>query len=39
MHKLSIAVFTLALVAMVVSNFGCMKCGEGIAEKATERAV
>jgi hypothetical protein len=39
MHKLSIAVFTLALCAMVVAGVGCMKCGESIAEKATEKAV
>jgi len=39
MHKLSIAVFTLALCAMVVAGVGCMKCGESIAEQAAETAV
>ena len=39
MHRLSIAVLSLALGALVVLNTNCMKCGENIAEKIAEEAV
>ncbi|UCG42820.1 MAG: hypothetical protein JSU73_13330, partial [candidate division WOR-3 bacterium] len=39
MRSPSIVALVLILGLMAAANFGCMKCGEGMAEKAVERGL